>query len=303
MDCRLEVRFGPVYEFFNSLHTYICRKSHKKIDLSSSWAKETRSRLTPSFAAELDTMEVNADWKHAYLLALLSPDYHSLPKFLAWLEGLTIGDMFELMSECVTQFPANMGEFRSQLLSRLSLWNDQYFSSVNPRILSSLEAVAEERSAAALQMTAEAFMDETTNGMIFRETAALERIIFIPQYHFQPVNVISDYSSTLMCHYSSRIYLGEEENLPPHDLRIIRCLGEQSRLKILRYLQQGPRSFIEIVRYLRLSKGITHDHLSKLRSAGLIYAHFEGETLVYYSLRSKQLDEIHRTLKQYIQQN
>lgn len=303
MDCRLEVRFGPVYEFFNSLHTYICRKSHKKIDLPSSWAKETRSRLTPAFAAELEMMEVNAEWKHAYLLAVLCPDYHSPHKFLEWLDGLTIGDMFELMSEYMSQFPANMGEFRSQLLSRLTQWNDQYFSSVNPRIITSLETAAKERIMAAQQTTADAFIDETTNGMTFNQTAGLERILLIPQYHFQPVNVIYHYGSTLLCHYSSRIYLGEDGNLPQHDLRIIRCLGEQSRLKILKYLQQGPRSFIEIVRYLKLSKGITHDHVSKLRSAGLIYAHFEGETLLYYSLRAKQLDDIHATLKQYIIQH
>ena len=59
----------------------------------------------------------------------------------------------------------------------------------------------------------------------------------------------------------------------------------------MRYLYQGPRSFIEIVRHLKLSKGITHDHLSKLRGAGLVYAHFEGESLVEYTLRPRALSK------------
>jgi DNA-binding transcriptional ArsR family regulator len=94
--------------------------------------------------------------------------------------------------------------------------------------------------------------------------------------------------------------LSEGDFLSAHDYRILRSLGEKSRLKILRYLHQGPRTFIEIHRHLKLSKGITHDHITKLRSAGLIHAHFEGENLTVYSLRAGTLDRLQHVIMDYI---
>ena len=92
----------------------------------------------------------------------------------------------------------------------------------------------------------------------------------------------------------------EQDLFPTHSLRVIRSLGERNRLRILRYLQHGPRSFIEIVRHLELSKGITHDHISKLRGAGLVYAHLEGENLVEYTLRRRALEQVQQLLDEYI---
>ncbi|MED4957809.1 winged helix-turn-helix domain-containing protein, partial [Paenibacillus macerans] len=145
-----------------------------------------------------------------------------------------------------------------------------------------------------------AFVERTTNGLAFTPKEGLERLVLVPQYHFQPMNVIYHFGKVTLCHYAARIYFGGETDFPPQEYRMIRALGEQSRLKILRYLSEGPRTFTEIVRHLQLSKGITHDHVSKLRSGGFIRAHFEGETVTEYSLRAEMLDVMHRKLVDYI---
>ncbi|MCY9660045.1 winged helix-turn-helix domain-containing protein [Paenibacillus chondroitinus] len=300
VDYKIDTTFEPLHELINSLHTYICRKSYKKIDLTSAWAKETRKRLTPEFASLLDQTEVDSNWKLTYLLVHLCPEKQHVHQFLSWLEGLGAGDLYELMSEYSSQFPDNMAAFKSRTLSLFSEWNELYFQHIDPVIIQRLQNEAENRKALQPAMDSNTFVDETTNGLCFKPMKGLEKLLLIPQYHFQPINVVSSFRQLTICNYAARIYFNDEEDLPPHEYRIIRSLAEMSRLKILRYLHQGPRSFIEIVRHLQLSKGITHDHISKLRSAGLIYAHFEGETLTEYSLREGALLHLQNKLTSYI---
>jgi DNA-binding transcriptional ArsR family regulator len=300
---RVNMQFEPLHELISSLHTYICRKSHKKIDLTPSWAEQTRERLKPSFASLLDETEVDSDWKTVHLLVHLCPDGVLPEDFLVWLEGLTTGDLYDRIAEYGNQFPDHMGDFRSRTLQIISEWNEQYFSQVDPAILESLHSEQRNRSHELSETRQiDSFVDHTTNGLVFEPISGLEQLILIPQYHFQPINRVSCFGKLTLCYYSARIYFGQEDFLSPHDFRMIRSLGEKSRLKILRYLHQGPRSFIEIVRHLSLSKGITHDHISKLRSAGMIRAHFEGETLTEYSLRPGSLEHMQTKLIQYIGQ-
>ncbi|MGG1312294.1 MULTISPECIES: ArsR/SmtB family transcription factor [Cohnella] len=301
LDVRLDVQFKPLYEAINSLHTYICRKSHKKIDIGASWAHEVRRRLTPEFASLLDQSEIDFAWKLTYLLVHLCPS-EDVDGFLAWLEGMSAGDLYELISPYSQQFPERMGEFRARTLTVFAEWNKQYFKETDPAIVESLRNEERDRKRALTRMPPEEFVDQTTNGLIFKSTPGLEQLVLIPQYHFQPMNVIYCFGGMTVCHYAARIYFNETDFLSTHEYRMIRCLGERSRLKILRYLHNGPRTFIEIVRHLQLSKGITHDHLSKLRMAGLIYAHFEGESLTEYSLRPKALEQMQSKLMAYIRQ-
>lgn len=303
MDYRVSMKFEPLHELISSIHTYICRKSYKKIDLTSTWAKETQTRLTPELSDLLDETDVGgSDWRLIYLLVHVCPSATNAEHFLTWLEGLTVGDLYELLSEYGNYFPEHMGTFRSRMLTLVSQWNEQYFAHIDPKIIQALRDVEQERNKVITALSTAEFIDETTYGLQFKPMNGLEEIILIPQYHFQPVNVVAHYGKITICHYAARIYFEEEDFISPHEYRMIRCLGEKSRLKILRYLNKGPRSFIEIVRHLELSKGITHDHVSKLRSAGLIYAHFEGETLTEYSLRSNAFRQLQKLLIDYIEQ-
>jgi DNA-binding transcriptional ArsR family regulator len=231
-------------------------------------------------------MAIDDDWRLTSLLVHMCPDGSNAESFLVWLERLSTGDLYELISEYCNQFPDNMGHFRSKTLSVFSQWNDQYFKHIDPRILESLGDEARNRKKEQSDLNPEEFVDQTTNGLLFAAMNGLEKLILIPQYHFQPINYICYFGKITLCHYSAKLDFSDEK----------------SRLKILRYLHKGPRSFIEIARHLELSKGITHDHITKLRSAGLIHAHIEGDTLTAYSLRSKALQHMQNKLKAYIEQ-
>ncbi|QHT61295.1 transcriptional regulator [Paenibacillus lycopersici] len=299
MEYSLDVRFKPLYEIMGSLHAYVCRKSHKKLDLSPSWAKDVRQRITPELAALLDKVQIDGDWKLTYLLVHLCPG-EDVADFIDWLRGMSAGELYELMSAYGNQFPNQMGEFRDHTVRLFEQWNEQYFRHIDPAIMPMLREEARARKQALPSADPFAFVDETTNGLSFVPVNGLEQVILMPQYHFQPVNVISNYGKITICHYAARVYVSDEDFLSPHEYRMIRSVAEKSRLKILRYLSAGPRSFIEIVRHMELSKGITHDHISKLRNAGMLTAHFEGETLTTYSLRTSAIEQAHSTIMDYI---
>lgn len=303
MNYSLDIKFEPVHEFMNSLHSYICRKSHKKIDLAPCWAIETKEKLTPEFAQTLDDMLINGDWSFAYLMAFLVPEGLGVEGFLSWFRQLSIHQLIELFEANGNEFPEDDIEvFQEKTSSMFQQWYEQYFKHVDQEILSALEKEKESRINRLIELQGEEFVDETTNGMIFKPMPGVQELLLVPQYHFQPLNIVSQYGSKLICHYNARIYLGDEELIPTHDLRTLRSLGEKNRLKILRFLHKGPRTFTEIVSHLKLSKGITHDHISKLRSAGVLYAHFEGENLTEYSLRKRALYQVQERLMHYIEE-
>ncbi|MFD0590983.1 ArsR family transcriptional regulator [Paenibacillus sp. GCM10027627] len=299
---RLTISYSPVYEFLVSLHTYICRKSHKKIDLSVSWAAELQKKLTPELEHNLQQIKIDDEWKSTFLLVHLSPQRNSLPQFLAWLEQMSGAALKHLFAEYSHPFPADIDDFLTRTVRAFKGWYEQYYQFVDPSIDEALIHEAAARTSALDVMPAELLMDETTNGLVFGAVTEASRLLLVPQYHFQPLNIIYQFDDLIVCHYNARIYLGDDTLIPTPDLRLIRSLGERSRLKILRYLESGPRTFIEIVRHLKLSKGITHDHVSNLRKAGLLYAHFEGETLVEYSIRKKALYQVQDKLLSYIEQ-
>ncbi|WP_249435933.1 winged helix-turn-helix domain-containing protein [Paenibacillus sp. Marseille-Q4541] len=305
MSYNITVQFKPVHEFMNSLHTFICRKSHKKIELSPSWVKQTNSMLTTEYRSFIHEWQMDDEWKYAYLLLELE-DINTAEDYINFLENTSDKALLDLFVYLCRRWDYEVPEFEMALFrvrykQLLYGWNEQYFKQMNPDIMNALQAEYANRLVAKEQKSADSFLDETTRGLMFGKTEGLVQIVLIPQYHFQPLNIFWQYGNTIVCHYAARIYLGDDSVIPPQDLRVIRSLGEKNRLKILKFLHQGPRSFIEIVRHLELSKGITHDHISKLRSAGLLYAHFDGENLVEYSIRSQALRQVETNLINYIE--
>ncbi|QAY66963.1 ArsR/SmtB family transcription factor [Paenibacillus protaetiae] len=301
MEYNVEVRFKPLYEVIGSLHTFLCRQSHKKLDLSPSWPAEARRGLTPELVELLNNTAIDGDWKLTYLLVHLCPA-DDAAGFTDWLRKLSAGDLYELISLYSNQFPAQMSDFRDRTIQLFELWNEQYVRHMDPIIMKRLQEEASDKQRLLPSADIQSFVDETTNGLYFAPVKGLDNVVLMPQYHFQPINVISYFGSFTLCHYAARVYVEDEDFLNPHEYRMIRSVAEKSRLKILRFLQQGPRTFIEIVRHLELSKGITHDHISKLRNAGLLAAHFEGETLTAYSLRPSALEQVHHKIIGYIKQ-
>ncbi|HEY2491446.1 MAG TPA: winged helix-turn-helix domain-containing protein [Paenibacillus sp.] len=303
MTYHVEVQFNPIHELMNSLHTFICKKSYKKIDLGSAWAKETESQLSAKLSSQLEETELNNDWKMIYLLIHLCPHKESIESVLKWIEGLSVGEIYESLSDYVKTFPSQMNDYRNRIIFLLSEWNLQYFSRCKPTMMDALHKHANDKKielAQSLNHTSE-FVNTTTNGFYFVPIEGLETLVLVPQYHFQPANIIYFYGKLTLCHYASRISLGDENEISPYMYRTIRSLGEKSRLKILQSLHGERKTFTEIVKNAGISKGIVHDHIFNLRCSGLLHAYIEGENVIDYSLRLDGIRQMNNQIFDYLQ--
>lgn len=298
MEYKVEVEFGSIYELLNSLHTFLCKKSYKKIDLGVAWAAETESTLNDELLSCLQETELNHEWKLLNLLIYCCP-FKDVDRVLHWIEGLSVGELYEILSQYVKVFPSHMEEYRNRVLFLLSEWNRQYFSQCNPAILSKLQQHADLKNVQLSELETADFVNKTTHGFYFMPIDGLKKLVLIPQYHFQPFNIIYCYGELTICHYASWISI-ENEELSPFMYRTIRSLGEKSRLKILQALSSGPKTFTEIVKHAGISKGIVHDHIFNLRCAGLLHANIEGENVTAYSLRLEGIHQMNEQLFEYL---
>jgi DNA-binding transcriptional ArsR family regulator len=294
MEYEIEVQFEPVYELVNSIHTFICKKSNKKIDLGTPWAAEVAGKLSQELLSALEETDLGNDWKLLNLLIYLCPAKQNVESALNWLESLSVGEIYETLAEHVSVFPVQMEQFRSRMTYLLTEWNRQYFSTSDPAILAKLQEHTKERNRELKTNNTSDFVNKTTNGFYFLPGDGLRRLVLIPQFHFQPVNIIYNFGTLTICHYAARITVTDEE-ISPFMYRTLRSLGEKSRLKILQSVGGERKTFTEIVKQAGISKGIVHDHIFSLRCAGLLHAYIEGENVTAYSLR---LEGIHRMNEQ-----
>ncbi|AIQ19282.1 MULTISPECIES: ArsR/SmtB family transcription factor [unclassified Paenibacillus] len=294
MEYEIEVQFEPVYELVNSIHTFICKKSNKKIDLGTPWAAEVAGKLSPGLLSALEETDLGNDWKLLNLLIYLCPAKQNVESALNWLESLSVGEIYETLAGHVSVFPVQMEQFRSRMTYLLTEWNRQYFSTSDPAILAKLQEHTKERNRELKTNNTSDFVNKTTNGFYFLPGDGLRRLVLIPQFHFQPVNIIYNFGTLTICHYAARIMVTDEE-ISPFMYRTLRSLGEKSRLKILQSVGGERKTFTEIVKQAGISKGIVHDHIFSLRCAGLLHAYIEGENVTAYSLR---LEGIHRMNEQ-----
>lgn len=63
--------------------------------------------------------------------------------------------------------------------------------------------------------------------------------------------------------------------------KFIRGLGDPTRLRIVRYLLQGPRSVNEIVLHLQMPQNRVSNHLACLKWCGYVTTERRGRSIIY----------------------
>ncbi|MBS4214433.1 ArsR/SmtB family transcription factor [Neobacillus rhizophilus] len=88
--------------------------------------------------------------------------------------------------------------------------------------------------------------------------------------------------------------------MPPEDLlKLFNALGDLSRLQIVKYLSQKPRSTRELAGLMGMTEGAVSKHIKLLKDVGLI-ASERKSYYVFYHLLEKSFSQIQSGLAQYI---
>ena len=310
MGFRIEIDAAPAYELYPSLLAYLGKD--KSFDRGSSWVREVRKGLDEDLAKELKQLGkqvVLGDSKRKFsdnplfqLIWLLPPLIRDCPEdrsisgFLRWLASLDSGELYERTVTRLPEgisLPAGIGALRDRAVSLLRRWHGQYLSGMDSAVWDLLRRDAELKRRRLDSLKPEELVEEATNGLWMSPPGEDVTVLLVPQIHCVPANLYDSYRGLLFIHYPCELPAGKGEP-PAFLLRMARSLADKNRLRILRYLSGGPRSFMEIVRHTGLAKSTVHHHLVSLRSAGLVRMMLEMErNEARYSLRRDVPDRLH----------
>jgi DNA-binding transcriptional ArsR family regulator len=301
---RVDVDWAPAYELLVSLKAYVNRREHKTLELGARWVRGVRRQLRPELAAELASADALADVHVPDLLVWQCSGSRDVAGYLQWLSALSVGELYERVApyalEARASLPRDLSGVRDRYGRVLAAWDEQYFQLVDPAILRGLAADAASRQALLSTMAPETLVEAATCGVHFVPQSGPELVLLVPQYHFRPWNVFQDYLGLRVIQYPADALPAVPGEPPPGLLRLTHALSDESRLRILRFLATGPRSFTDVVRFMGLAKSTVHHHMVVLRAAGLVRVYDRGD-MTTYSLRPGAVDELGDRLHAFLQ--
>lgn len=294
MSFNVELKFHPIFELLNSLHVYIQPSFYKKGELGERWRNETTKRISKELAEELQSKK-NKQRSHLF-------EYI----FGQELAGMTIEQVLNELDnteekKLVTFFEERLSpgekwepdlDLFHHSLELVKRWNEEYFRHIDPRILAALETDFLEKNELLRKEEPVDFVEKVTNGLILRDFQEVKKIVLYPVYHASPIITYSWYPLIQYYGYPVDLLPQSAEEPSPSLMRRGVALTDKNRLKILRYLVKGERSFTEIVQYIGLAKSTVHHHLISLRASGLVQVIISPESSDRYRLREEGLEQI-----------
>ena len=292
MVFRVQVDFSPAYELVCSLEAYTNKQAHRTLDLGPAWVERAYHKLRPEAAAEIGRA-TSCDFVGLLVpLIFQCPGERGAWGFLRWANTLSPA---ELQQKSGPYWPADHERVEDAIASRdliihlLRLWLKQYFSGLDPSILSGLDADAKMRRA-TLTSTAAEIVEAATGGILLDSSLGLEMVVLVPQYHFRPLNLLCEFGKTLFIMYPTGTVPAGLQEPSVLLLRLTRSLADPNRLRVLRILSEGARTLAEIGEAIGLSRSTVHHHIVTLRAASLVRVHLSSGP-ARFSLRQGALDE------------
>ncbi|WP_042454664.1 ArsR/SmtB family transcription factor [Neobacillus dielmonensis] len=300
-DIKLEIEFSESNELITSLLAFKTKSLHKGIQLGNSWVRNVKGKLSET------TLELiaNTELKESILnlLLLACPKKDSVHDFLEWIGDVSVGEIFEQVSTWIPEEIndlRNINEWRSNMVQLLSLWYEEYYQHLDPSIINTLTKNAQKNKELLKDYKPVDLIEEITNGLRLEFINKVKRIILIPQYHISPYNLTNDFNGLIIIYYSTQIEQMNPDFPSLSILNIARALMDENRLRILRYLTNGEKSFTEVVQFIGLAKSTVHYHIVTLRSAGLVRVHVYSQGRERYSLRNGALNKFNSDLTSFL---
>jgi DNA-binding transcriptional ArsR family regulator len=305
------IEWAPAYELLVSFACFISRRLHPILDLGPEWARDVRMRLPAGYLAGINQRGPSAIFESKcgddllLLLARACEGSREAGPFLDWFGELSTGVAYELLAPRLPDdgsvvLPRDFAAWRDRVHDALEVWNEAYFVHLDPAILSGLEHEAEERAAAVAAYPAQEFIEQVTNGIWIEPGSTSRKVTLIPQYHERPYNHDTLEHEGPLILYPADVLPPAPGAMPVSLLRLMRGLGDESRLRILRFVVDGPCTLTEIARSMGLSQPTVHHHLVQLRAAGLVRVHHTPSTPSRYSLRPRAVELVAEQLGAYL---
>ncbi|HEY8108051.1 MAG TPA: metalloregulator ArsR/SmtB family transcription factor [Gaiellaceae bacterium] len=203
-------------------------------------------------------------------------------------------DKCESLQLAVKRDPA---ESKRALLELLTDWSEQVLPKMAPADPTLAERDAETKRELVKSVPPEQVVERLAPGIQWAPGPEIDRVVLFPAYSPRPWVYMSEYKRAKI--FCPPITLDRERTPgdPAELVRIYKALGDESRLKLLKRLQEGPISLTDAAQEIGLAKSTTHHHLAILRQAGFVLIREGDDT---YKLRTDMRPEPGALLKQFL---
>lgn len=298
---KIESEFSPIYEIVNSLFVFSVKNNFH--DFGKSWVKEIQSDIdNPEFLSKLQENDPFPFLEYLFVLIWKTPEKQDITKFLFWLENLTPGEIYEILSPYSDEsLPGNLGEIRDHYVFLLRIWSKEY--RIENHVIEKLEEKSLLVESSKDLYEPATLVEELTNGIYIIPTEQTKMVVLIPSYYLKPMNFFVCLNNIVIIIYSID-FSNESSMLPPLALsRMTRALGDEKRLQILKILAEKPYKLTDLAKEMKLSKSNLHYHLTLLRIAGLVRDVKDLSTKYdKYEIRPNVFTQLLNLLEEYVLQ-
>jgi DNA-binding transcriptional ArsR family regulator len=189
-------------------------------------------------------------------------------------------------------------ENQKALLELLAGWQEHVLPRISPDFVSLAERDAEEKRELVRDIPPELVVERVAPGIQWTPGPDVDRVVLFPAYSPRPWVYMSEYKRVkIFCPPITADRTPTPGGDPAALVRLYKALGDESRLKLLKRLQEGPISLTEAAQEIGLAKSTTHHHLAILRQAGFVLIQEGDDT---YKLRPDLRPEPGALLQQYL---
>lgn len=179
--------------------------------------------------------------------------------------------------------------FGDRYYTAIKLYAESFYIEEESRILPSLQRGLSHAQARAGSLPVPALLEELSLGVRLSEILNVTNLILAPSFwgapfiFFQHLNL-----QTMVLLFGARpddMALVPGDVIPESLLRGLKALADPTRLRILRYLADGPQTPTQLARILRLRAPTVIHHLMALRMAGLVQVTLSSQGDRHYATR------------------
>ncbi|APB71029.1 ArsR family transcriptional regulator [Paenibacillus polymyxa] len=303
MSYQIKIDTSPIYELLGSFMAYVTKKWVQDMDLGHEWIDKVDARLQHEVRTELATAQdcPFSDYDALYAWALLRPESDEISDYISYLDHGPDKDMFELL---VPHIPFLTFEeslrIRKVYTPLLKLWDRDYFRALEGELRVLAEEDAAEKRMLLSKMEPEALVEYATAGLVVPHMEDLDTVVLFPVVHNRPINSYCFYTRTLLIQYPVDIPEESEKEPPTLLLRLTRAVNDPQRLRILRYVAQGPKSLEDMRHDLSRLEDTLMSDMMILRVAGLLRIHIGRYHKEKFSIRPDGAADLQVFLESYI---
>jgi DNA-binding transcriptional ArsR family regulator len=192
----------------------------------------------------------------------------------------------------------DLEESKRALIELLAGWHEHVLPEIAPDFVSLAERDAEAKRDLIRAIPPEQVVERVAPGIQWAPGPDVDRVVLFPAYSPRPWVFMSEYKRVkIFCPPITADRTQTPSGDPAELVRVYKALADESRLKLLKRLQDGPISLADAAQEVGLAKSTTHHHLAILRQAGFVLIR-EGEDT--YSLRSDLRPEPGSLLERYL---